>query len=71
VAGCGGLKQLKRIDMILAYIDPGSGTVVLQMLIAGAIGCLAFFRGYLAKFFRSFRSKKDLAGEADSANPPK
>jgi hypothetical protein len=71
VAGCVGLKQLQRIDMILGYIDPGSGSVVLQMLIAGAIGSLAFFRGYLTKFFRSFRSKKDLIGEADTTTPPK
>ena len=57
--------------MTFGYIDPGSGSVVLQMLIAGAIGCVAFFRGHLAKIFRSFRPKKDLADGADSAAPPK
>lgn len=57
--------------MILGYIDPGSGSVVLQMLIAGAIGCIAFFRGHLGRFFRSLRPKKDLAEGPDSVAPPK
>jgi hypothetical protein len=57
--------------MILGYIDPGSGSVVLQMLIAGAIGCVAFFRGHLTKFLRTFRPRKDMAEGADSAAQPK
>ncbi len=55
--------------MIFGYIDPGSGSVVLQMLIAGVIGGLAFFRGRIAKFFRLFRSRKDVSEGADSATP--
>ena len=29
---------------MLAYIDPGSGTLILQTLIAIVIGAIAFFR---------------------------
>ena len=27
-----------------AYIDPFSGTILLQVIVAGVIGCVAFFR---------------------------
>ncbi len=30
--------------MFLGYIDPVSGTIILQMIIAGAVGCLVWFR---------------------------
>ena len=30
--------------MFLAYIDPVSGTLLLQLLIAGVVGTIAFFR---------------------------
>lgn len=30
-----------------AYIDPVSGTLILQLLIAGVIGTIAFFRKYV------------------------
>ncbi len=32
---------------LLAYIDPGSGALMLQALIAGAVGFLVFFRQLL------------------------
>ena len=28
----------------LAYVDPMTGTIILQLLVAGAVGALAFFR---------------------------
>ena len=28
----------------LAYIDPVSGTILLQLIVAGFVGCVAFFR---------------------------
>ncbi len=31
--------------LILAYIDPGSGTLLLQALLAAALGSLVFLRG--------------------------
>lgn len=31
-------------DVIIAYIDPGSGSLLLQFLLAGLIGTAAFFR---------------------------
>ena len=36
---------------LLAYIDPMSGSIVLQALIAGVISVIAFFRRPLVKLF--------------------
>jgi len=45
--------------IMLAYIDPGSGSLLLSMLIAGAAGVVAFFRHQIAKVFGFFKPKKD------------
>lgn len=42
-----------------AYIDPGTGSLILQALIAGGITALAFVRGIREKIIDFFRSKKD------------
>jgi hypothetical protein len=31
-------------QLLLAYIDPGSGALMVQALVAGAVGCLVFAR---------------------------
>ncbi|RYD65343.1 MAG: hypothetical protein EOP84_32025 [Verrucomicrobiaceae bacterium] len=51
----------------LAYIDPGTGTLVLQMLVAGVVGGIAFFRGAIFSFFGMFKGsrKESAASEAD------
>lgn len=33
----------------LLYLDPGSGSYLLQLLIAGVLGALFVFRGYLGR----------------------
>lgn len=37
---------------VLAYIDPFSGTILLQAIIAAVIGGVAYFRRGLAALFR-------------------
>ena len=32
------------LSTILAYVDPVSGAIIIQLLFAGAVGCVAFFR---------------------------
>ena len=50
----------------LLYIDPGSGSYLIQMIIAGAVGVAVFFKNiknYIKAFFtRSPKKPKD--------NPP-
>ena len=38
--------------MTLAYIDPGSGALLLQAIIAGAIGAGVYFRRAIAAIFK-------------------
>lgn len=50
----------------LAYIDPGTGSLVLQMLIAGVVGGLAFFRGAIFSFLGIFKGgRKESAADAE------
>jgi hypothetical protein len=41
---------------IIAYIDPGSGSVMFQMLIASALGFIYLIRGYIQSFFRKVKA---------------
>ena len=45
-----------------AYLDPGSGSFILQLIIAGAAGAIFMLRGYISKFFSIFR-KSDSTSE--------
>jgi hypothetical protein len=47
--------------MLLAYIDPGSGYIVLQAIAAAFIGGLAYFRHTIARVFRRLRRRRDDA----------
>lgn len=41
---------------ILAYIDPGSGSVIFQALIAGLLGGIYLIRGYIKAFFGKMKA---------------
>jgi hypothetical protein len=49
----------------LAYIDPGSGTLLLQVILAGALAVPFFFRRVIGDTWRRIRgrSSHDTAGE--------
>lgn len=49
----------------LAYIDPGTGSLVLQMLIAGIVGALAFFRQTIFGFFGLFKGSRKESAASD------
>jgi len=51
------LPLLKQLS--LAYIDPAAGTLLLQTLIGGALGAVAFFRRSIAQAFRRLFGRKD------------
>ncbi|MDP2384865.1 MAG: hypothetical protein Q8M29_00705 [Bacteroidota bacterium] len=44
---------------ILLYIDPGSGSILFQALIAGLVGFIAVIKIYWKKIIGIFVSKKD------------
>jgi len=47
-----------------AYIDPGTGSLWLQMVLGVLIGGMAFFKGHLARFFK--RPVKPSGAEHES-----
>jgi hypothetical protein len=42
-------------DLMLGYLDPASGSIVLQMLIGSVLGLGLFFRHNVMRVFRLFR----------------
>lgn len=50
----------------LAYIDPGTGGIILQLIIAGLVGTAVFFRQAIGQFLGLFIRKKKT--EKSNAN---
>jgi hypothetical protein len=48
-----------------AYLDPGSGSFIVQMLIAGIVGAGFLLRGFWSKLFRK---KSDLENDENEFN---
>jgi hypothetical protein len=51
---------------VFAYTDPGSGTLILQMLLAAAFGVMFYLRRIIS-WFRGLKSNK---GDASVAETP-
>ncbi len=51
------LEQARRekMTLMLGYIDPGSGTILLQLLVGSLIGAGLFFRQGIGRLMRVFR----------------
>ena len=64
---------VKNMQNLLAYIDPASGTLLLQALIAAGIGGIAFFRrsiwGFLTLFTRRRSAESSSDASPSAANP--
>ena len=52
-----------------AYLDPGSGSFIIQIVIAAALGAAVVFRAYLVKlwYLITGKKKKDSNDEDDEA----
>jgi hypothetical protein len=56
---------------LLAYIDPGTGSFLLQMLIAGIVGAVAYFRkAVFGLFHRNKANEPDAEGPHSSSSAP-
>ncbi len=49
---------------MLSYIDPGSGSLMLQMILASCAGVILFFRKSVSSLFSWF--KRDKGDSADA-----
>ena len=55
----------------LAYIDPGSGALLLQTIAAGAVGALVIFRNVFAALTsRLFGHRQPVEPPSSDLNPP-
>jgi hypothetical protein len=52
--------------MIWLYLDPGSGSLLIQLLIAALAGLAIFFGSNWRKIKRMFRKNKDQNDESDN-----
>lgn len=52
-------------DLILAYIDPGSGSLIIQVLIASLIAIPVFFRHQIARLTGFARRGEGKQAPAD------
>jgi hypothetical protein len=51
----------------LAYLDPGSGAVILQLLVAGVAGAVVWFKYHGKRFFGAIGArKKDETSDGDA-----
>lgn len=46
------------LNVNLLYIDPGSGAMIIQAIVAGFLGIVYFFRGKISKLKNFFQGKK-------------
>ena len=54
------------MELLFAYIDPGSGSLVIQALIAGLVAAPIFFRRQIMRVVRVVRG--ETAAEASSTS---
>ncbi|KAA3642218.1 MAG: hypothetical protein DWQ07_24590 [Chloroflexi bacterium] len=47
------------------YLDPGSGSFILQLIIAGGLGALFMLRSYITRFFSIFSRNKTEEAETE------
>ena len=47
------------MELIFAYIDPGSGSLIIQALIAGLVAIPIFFRHQISRFLRAVRGGEE------------
>ena len=58
------------MELIFAYIDPGSGSLVIQALIAGMVAIPIFFRRQISRFVGALRGRSEPV-EASQDDPAK
>lgn len=54
------------MELVFAYIDPGSGSLIIQALIAGLVAIPVFFRHQIARVIRTWRGESDPTTQSAS-----
>ena len=58
------------MDSLLAYIDPGSGSLIIQAAIAAVIAIPVFLRSQIARAFRALRGSGGERPDAPGDGAP-
>jgi hypothetical protein len=58
------------MHLVLAYIDPGSGSLIIQALIAGLVAAPFVLRQQIARIARRLRGAPELAPPAPTDTDP-
>lgn len=53
------------VEIGIAYIDPGSGSLIIQVLIASIVAAPIFFRQQIGKLISSIRVPKETVPATD------
>jgi hypothetical protein len=56
---------MQSIDIVLAYFDPGSGSILVQALVGGAAGLLVFAKYLWDSAPAFFRARKRRQARVD------
>lgn len=56
------------MESILAYIDPGSGSLIIQAVIAGLVAVPIFFRRQISRIVRSVRGEPETSDEPTASD---
>lgn len=63
-------KSVAKLSMILlilrvplSYLDPGSGSIIIQLLVAAVVGILATFRFWKSRLLSLFCIRQDTSEE--------
>jgi len=54
-------------EILLAYIDPGTGTLVVQILIAAALSSMLFIRSQFSRLLAFVTGRKEREVQLDEA----
>ncbi len=57
------------LKALLSYLDPGSGSLIVQLLIALVVGILATFRFWKSRLLSIFGIREDSNEEDDEDTP--
>lgn len=52
------IARIIETSRVVRYIDPGTGSLIIQVIIAGLLGSTYFIRNYIRRFLNWLRKKK-------------
>lgn len=56
------------VSSLFSYIDPGSGAILLQVVIAGVIGSMIFFRATVSRIVRFVTRRSTISDQGEGEN---